>query len=404
LPVGLTEAELRARFTILVRRTLFTLKPDASTQIDGALDEGEIRTADGKRGEPISEVELLLKSGDPAALYRVGLNLLEVASLRIEIRGKAERGYNLPDGMMDAPQPHHYLPSNLKPRLTVEESLRRVGQDCLSTVLLCETAAFADVPDGLHQMRVAIRRLRSVVAATRRMLPPEQYEWVTHTLKWMASVLGPARNWDVFSSSLLAPVRSVLPSEQELDELCDVSEQERRSAHERANAAFRSPEYTAALLKLLQWFASRSWRNQSVSEHSALLMAPIDTVAPTLIGRRYKKVQKAADAFVELTREQRHEFRIAVKKLRYTIEVFRDLFDGDEVLKFVKLLKPLQDDLGYANDVRVASELLADLRLSDAAVARAAGIVLGWHERGLADHDRKLGKHVRWFLKARPFW
>jgi triphosphatase len=121
LPVGLTEAELRARFTILVRRTLFTLKPDASTQIDGALDEGEIRTADGKRGEPISEVELLLKSGDPAALYRVGLNLLEVASLRIEIRGKAERGDNLPDGMMDAPQPHHYLPSNLKPRLTVEE-------------------------------------------------------------------------------------------------------------------------------------------------------------------------------------------------------------------------------------------------------------------------------------------
>ena len=236
------------------------------------------------------------------------------------------------------------------------------------------------------------------------MLPPEQYEWVTHTLKWMASVLGPARNWDVFSSSLLAPVRSVLPREQELDELCDVSEQERRSAHERANAAIRSPEYTAALLKLFQWFASRSWRNQPVSEHSALLMAPIDTVAPTLIGRRYKKVKKAADVFVELTREQRHEFRIAVKKLRYTIEVFRDLFDGDEVLKFVKLLKPLQDDLGYANDVRVASELLADLRLSDATVARAAGIVLGWHERGLADDDRKLGKHVRRFLEARPFW
>jgi len=74
--------------------------------------------------------------------------------------------------------------------------------------------------------------------------------------------------------------------------------------------------------------------------------------------------------------------------LRYAIEVFKDLFDGDEVLEFVKLLKPLQDDLGYANDVRVANELLADLRPSDAAVARAAGIVLGWHERGLADHQK----------------
>ena len=73
-----------------------------------------------------------------------------------------------------------------------------------------------------------------------------------------------------------------------------------------------------------------------------------------MIGRRYKKVKKAADVFVELTREQRHEFRIDVKKLRYAIEVFKDLFDGAEVLEFVKLLKPLQDDLGYANDVRVA--------------------------------------------------
>jgi len=329
LPVGLAEAELRARFTILVRRTFFTLKPDASTQIEAVLDEGEIRTADGERGEPISEIELLLKSGDPVALYRAALHLLEIAPLRIEIRSKAERGYHLLDGMMDAPPPN-YLPSNLKPGVTVEESLQRIGRDCLSTVLLCETAALADIPDGIHQMRVAVRRLRSVVAATRRMLPPEQYEWVTHTLKWMAGVLGPVRNWDVFSSSLLTPVRSVLVREQELDELCGVSERERRSAHERANAAIRSPKYTAALLKLLQWFAARSWRNQPVSEHSALLMAPIDTVAPTLIGRRYKKVKKAADAFVELTREQRHEFRIAVKKLRYTIEVFKGLFDGDE--------------------------------------------------------------------------
>jgi len=403
LPGGLAEAELRARFTILVRRTLFTLKPDASTKIEGALDEGEIRTVDGKCGEPISEIELLLKSGDPGALYRAALHLLEIAPLRIDIRGKAERGYHLLDEMMDTSRPH-YLPSSLKPGVTVDESLRRIGGDCLSTVLRCETAALADIPEGIHQIRVAVRRLRSLVAATRRMLPPEQYEWVTQTLKWMASILGPARNWDVFSSSLLAPVRSVLLRGHELDELCSVSARERRSAHERANAAIRSPQYTEALLKLLQWFASRSWRNQPVSEHSALLMAPIDTVAPTLIGRRYKKVKRAADAFIELTREERHEFRIAVKKLRYTIEVFGDLFDGNEVLKFVKLLKPLQDDLGYANDVRVANELLADLRPSDAAVARAAGIVLGWHERGLADDDRKLGKHVRRFLEARPFW
>src|SRR5215469_3103730 len=207
LPIWLAQEDLRARFTTRVRRTLFTLKPDAYTQIEGALDEGEIRTADGKSVEPISEVELLLKDGDPAVLYGTAPGLLEIAPLRIETRSKAERGYHLLGGETDARQPQAYLPSNLQPDLTVEESLRRIGQNCLSTVLLCEAAATADIPDGVHQMRVAIRRLRSVVATMRQMLPSEQYEWVTQTLKWMAGVLGPVRNWDVFSSSLLAPVR-----------------------------------------------------------------------------------------------------------------------------------------------------------------------------------------------------
>ena len=73
LPIGLDYAELRARFTSRVRRTLFTIKPNASTRIEGVLDEGEIRTLDGKSVEPISEVELLLKEGDPAALYETAL-------------------------------------------------------------------------------------------------------------------------------------------------------------------------------------------------------------------------------------------------------------------------------------------------------------------------------------------
>jgi inorganic triphosphatase YgiF len=404
LPIGLAEGELRARFTTRVRRTVFTLKPDASTQIEGALDEGEIRTMDGKSLEPISQIELLLKDGDPAALYGTALRLLEIAPLRIEIRSNAERAYHLLDERRDVRQSQAYLLSNLKPDLTVEESLRRIGQNCLSTVLLCEAAATADIPDGIHQMRVAIRRLRSVVATMRQMLPPEQYEWVTQTLKWMAGVLGPARNWDVFSSSLLEPVRSVLLRGQELDEFCRVCEHERQSAHESASTAIRSPQYTAALLKLSQWFASRRWRNQPVSEQSALLMAPIETLASTLIGRRYKKVKKTGSGFAQLTLERRHEFRVAVKKLRYTTEVFKDLFDSQKVAAFVQLLKPLQDDLGYMNDVRVANDLLADLQISNLATARAAGIVLGWHDRGLADIDRKLRKHVRRLRQARPFW
>ena len=229
---------------------------------------------------------------------------------------------------------------------------------------------------------------------------------VSQELRWLANILAAARNWDVLSSSLLAPVRSALPNDHDLIELCRICEGERQSAYQSADAAIRSPQYTAALLKLSLWFASCSWRNQPVSEQSALLMAPIDAVAPSLIGRRYKKVKKGADRFDELTPQQRHEFRIAVKKLRYTIEFLKDLFDSTHVAGFVQRLKPLQDDAGYANDIRVAHELLIDLQASRDAVplARAAGIVLGWHDRGLADLDRKLRKHIGRLRELRPFW
>jgi triphosphatase len=406
LPEVLSDPELRARFTTVVQRTQFVLEPDATTHIAGAVDEGEIRTAESERTEPICEVGLQLKRGDPAALYRAGLRLLEIAPLRIELNSKAERGYRLLESATAKPQAQYSLPLGLKPNMTVEESLREFGLGCLTLFLRNERAALADVSDGVHQMRVAVRRLRSVVATMRRMLPSQQYEWVSEELRWMADALGPARNWDVFSSSLLASVRSALGSEQDLGELCRICEQERHSAHQRANAAIRSRQYTAALLKLSQWFASCSWRNQPVSQQSALLMAPIGAVVPSLIERRYKKVKKAADGFDELTLQQRHEFRIAVKKLRYTIEFFRDLFDSGRVAEFVQRLKPLQDDVGYANDVRVARELLAGLQISEdaVAIARAAGVVLGWHDRGLADLDRKLRKHVRRFRQVRPFW
>jgi inorganic triphosphatase YgiF len=400
------ETELQARFTTVVRRTRFTLEPDASTGIEGALDEGEITTVGSERTEPISELALELKRGDPGALYGIALRLLEASPLRLEIRSEAERGYSLLEAASDKPDAGGSLPFDLKPDMTVEEALQGIGWGCLTTLLRNERAALADMPEGVHQMRVAVRRLRSAVNAVKRMLPPAQYEWVSRELKWLSDVLSPARNWDVVSNSLLAPVRSALLGEQDLNYLCHISEIERRSAHEKANAAIRSEQYTAAVLKLSQWFASCSWRDQRLSEQSTLLMAPIGAVAPTLIARRYHKVKKAADGFGELTLEQRHKVRIAIKKLRYTIELLKDLFEADTVAEFVGRLKPLQDDLGHANDVSVANELMASLQVSDnaAGVARAAGIVLGWHDRGLADRDRKLRKRVRKLRRARPFW
>src|SRR5262249_34413157 len=152
--------------------------------------------------------------------YGTGLRLLEIAPLRIELRSKLERGCRLLESTTAEPQAEHSLPFGLKPDMTVEESLRKIGLGGLRLFLRNELAALAGVSEGVHQMRVAVRRLRSAIATMKRMLPQEQYEWVSQELRWLANILAAARNWDVLSSSLLAPVRSALPNDQDLIELC----------------------------------------------------------------------------------------------------------------------------------------------------------------------------------------
>src|SRR5215813_11053990 len=153
LPAALSDDELRARFTTSVQRTMCTLEPDAWTEIVGAVDKGEIRTVEGQRTEPIHEVELQLKRGTPAALYGTGLRLLEIAPLRV----KLERGCRLHESTAQ-PQAQHSLPFDLKPDMTVEESLRKIGFGGLRLFLRNELAALAGVSEGVHQMRVAVRR------------------------------------------------------------------------------------------------------------------------------------------------------------------------------------------------------------------------------------------------------
>jgi triphosphatase len=407
LPDSIREQDLRPVFTTSVTRTVIEIEPHPSARIEAAIDEGEIRTADGSGVEPISEIELELESGDPAALFDVALRLLEAAPVRIETRSKSERGYRLlgPAGL---PQAVYAGPVALDPAMAVEAALQRFGRQCLTHLLRNEPVTLAGEPEGIHQMRVAVRRLRSVLSALKPMLPLEDRCWTSEELKWLTHVLGPARNWDVFAASLLRPVGQALAASRELEHLVRAVERRRHAAFNDAKHAILSKRYTKSTLSLFRWFEARGWREQPVSEHAALLLAPIANIAPELIERCYRRARKRSKRFAQQTPTQRHRLRIALKKLRYIIEFLESLFDEDQVWTFVNRLKSLQDVLGHANDVRVAydllDELLEKIDHDVRAIDRAGGIVLGWHERGLADHEPKLRQRVRRFKHLNPFW
>jgi inorganic triphosphatase YgiF len=400
--------ELRPLFKTIVRRTKFELEPRPSTRIEMALDEGEIRSAADDASEAICEVELELKSGDPAAVYDLGLRLLEAAPLRIETRSKAARGYKLisANGALEPPVYAARVP--LDGSMTVEGALQSIGRSCIAHLLCNEPAVLAGAGEGIHQMRVAARRLRTALSALKPMIPMEQYRWVLEELKWLAGMLGPARNWDVFAANLLQPVVQALPVESELQRLAQVAEQRRRASYEQVEEAIRSQRYTVTMLKLAQWFETRNWRDQPASEQAALLFAPIGEVAPGLIERTWRRTRKRSRHFDQLTQEERHRLRIALKKLRYTIEFLADLFEHSEVKALKKRLRPLQEDLGHLNDVHAAHTLTEEVsrHVNEGGneISRAGGIVLGWHDRGLIDREPKLRKGVKRLRRAKPFW
>jgi triphosphatase len=405
LPDGIAN-DLRPLFATDIMRTSVAIEPTPATRIEAAVDEGEIRAAGSSGIEPVSEIELELSSGNAAALYEVALRLLEIAPIRIEPRSKPERGYRLGEGTAAAPPVVHAAPVVLDPMISVEAALQEIGRACLAHLLHNEAAALDGQPEGVHQMRVAVRRLRSAISSFKKLLPAADRRWISSELGSRVVVLGSARNLDVFAIDLLQPAREALSDEAGVANLAAALDEARRAAYDRVAQAIHSERHAAGMLRLSHWFEARAWRTGQ-AEAAALLAVPIGDVAPRLLDRRWRNLRKRGKGFRRLTARQRHKLRIAAKKLRYTLELLESLFDQDELDAFVKRLKRLQDELGYANDLHVAHDLLPEL--SDRAMARdivasAGARVLEWHQRGLAKRERKLRKRLRRLNRAAPFW
>jgi triphosphatase len=406
LPKG-AAADLRPVFVTEVTRTIFAIEPLPGTAIEAAVDEGEIRAIDKDQAEPISEVELELKGGHAAALYDLAAQLLEVAPLRVETRSKSERGYHLLEHSDVAPPAVHAEPVILGLDMTIPAALQKIGRSCLAQLLRNEPAMLSAQPEGVHQMRVAVRRLRSALSSLKKFLPQEDIQWITEELRWLGGMLGPARNLDVFAAELLPAARTGLPDEPGWDNLAATLDRLRVAAYDQIREAILSRRYTATMLRLLRWFEASGRRGHSASDEPDAMTSPIGAIAPGVLNRRRRKVRQCGKGFGSLAPRERHKLRIAVKKLRYTVELFGGLFDNDGLERFVGRLKRLQSDLGYANDVRVAHEFVTELfaRIEPRSPAAHAWVaVLETHDQMLAGRERKLRRNRRRLNDAAPFW
>lgn len=395
--------QLQPLFRTEVTRTTIPLAPEPETRIEAAIDRGHIRNGSETPPEPISEVELELKSGAPTALYDVALKLLRVAPLRLERRSKAERGYCMATREAGTPKVVHAQPVELQTDVSGAIVLRRIGRACIDHLLGNEAATLAGDVEGVHQMRVAVRRLRAILSAFAPLLPDDQRRWASDELRWFADVLGEARNLDVFAESLLPAARAALPIASEFERLSLATERRRRMAHAGVIKAISSTHYTETLLALLRWLDGNDW----CSEGGEALRQPIENLAPYLLERCRAQTEKRAKHFADQTAKKRHQLRISLKKLRYTAELFAGLYETAAAKQFIQRLKRLQDDLGDANDVRVARDVVDSLAPSGwrvTGIAHAGRRMLAWHKERLAKNEANLRQHLDELLAAPPFW
>lgn len=394
LPSGVRKL-LREAFVTDFSRNVRVLE-FGGAEIELCMDEGEVRA--GKRAFPICELELELKSGEPRQLFGLALALLDVVPFELETVSKAERGYRLLAGYEEAPVKAAVL--KLDKAATLADALQALVWSCLAHLQTnLRGAMHGDDAEYLHQLRVALRRLRVALRMAVQASPDAELDALGEEIAALGSGLGRLREWDVFVADAVRPLLARLPGQAGVEALLDACESRRAASYE----SLRSEEEARGLQRLLLRFAI--WMNGDYWQREELQAG-----ASGFAARRLRKLSKRFDSSASeldaADSAQLHALRILAKKLRYSAEFFSNFYDGKRARSFLAALGEVQDVLGRVNDVAVARRLLDELAAQPglAAHREACDLARGWIARALADDLEALPGVLRRFGRQRAFW
>jgi inorganic triphosphatase YgiF len=399
----LPDAELAPVFTTKIRRHTHVVEFGGAA-IEVAFDEGTLSAGD--KVEDVCEIELELKAGGAGALYELGLSLLEQGPVRIGLQSKAERGYALAFGT--SPTAEKAFATGIGPADTTDDVIAKVLNACQSHVMANLMAAHhGQDPEGVHQLRVALRRLRTAISLFKKEVPASALEALGLDAKRLASALGPARNWDVFATSTIAEIeRANLPG-VDFTELRSATAAPRARSYQAVRVDLIDLECTRFLLSLGRVIERRSWRNDIGIDALAVLTQPAREFAGRGLARLHRKALKQGHNFRKLRPTTRHELRLTLKKLRYTAEFLLPLYDCDDAARrYLKRMSRLQDILGIDNDITTTQALLREVEESTSLpqVHKAIGAITGWQGRDRIETAGSLRRSWRKFIDAEPFW
>jgi triphosphatase len=391
--------DYRRVFVTEVRRSELPLTFADGTRATLCFDRGEIRA--GRRRTAVNEIEVEIEHGDALRLYELAAALAADLPVRVLHASKAARGYALADGA--PPDPRRARPVALAADVSPQAALAAIAVDCVSQIEANAEAMLAhDDAEYLHQLRVGWRRLRSLLRLVALVAPAEGIATIAEELRWLSSILGPARDGDVFATETLPEVAGSFRGQPGIARLRARATRRRRRLSGAVREAIATPRFQRLLLALGAYFATLE---RTPGDGSAPALAR-DWIGPVL-QQRHDKLVKRARHIHRLSAADRHRARVAAKKMRYAAEFFAPLFSDKRSKGYVRALSRLQSILGRLNDLEVAGRLLDELGPAEdpaAGAAYASGIVRGWLAASIAPELKRLRAAQRAFAKCPPFW
>ena len=247
----------------------------------------------------------------------------------------------------------------LDPEMPAARAVQCVMQRLLEVMHLNLPGVRDDIDtEFLHDLRVSVRRARSLLGQTKGVLDSRTTANLQAQLKTVGDVTGQVRDLDVY---LLAQTDYITKVPELLQpgvvRLFQTLKRKRQYAFQRMLSALNKPEF-AAVMNGIEAFVGIDPLADSDAASGSM---PVRELARTVITKRFRKVIKKGRRISSSSPDERlHELRIDCKKLRYLLEFFTSLFPAEEMKKLIKQLKQFQENLGTFNDLSVQQDFLAE--------------------------------------------
>lgn len=334
--VALDGAALVSRFETHVVRRRWNVQHDHGI-VEVALDRGDVRV--GADSDPILELEFELLEGSPEAVFELAAELLGGVPALLALPSKAARGQALAVGKAWRPVVAGGKPVAAQPGEDGAESWGRALATLAPTIgtnlfLLAERE---DV-EGPHQLRVALRRLRSAIKLHQPLMDRPLARSLSDTARDIGRIVGPLRDFDVMSETL---------------GLTEVLKDQRRALRDVVIRQLKDSNATAFAIQLLGLATIGGWKRPDRERSWSM-----DDLSARAFVRLWTDASALGDRLSTLEDVDQHELRKLLKKIRYIIEFSSKT---PESKKFTYQLKKLQEELGFLNDILTLSGWSPDL-------------------------------------------